>query len=171
MRGPCHGCRGLGVVGPQGHGDEPHLDVRGRRRSPAAADDGGDAVAQPEPALAMERGSPADLGVDGALRGHVLDQLAGASLQRLGVLQQRDGQVEGAQQLGLVTTASRSDQPLTHGRGVRGHVGDAVLPRPRELKRGGWAQRAVEVEVQLRLGHGTEPARAWVDRSGPSGTC
>ena len=54
----------------------------------------------------MEQRPPADLDVPDAVGGLGLDELGGDPLERLGVLHERDRQVERAQQLGLRRTAS-----------------------------------------------------------------
>ncbi len=81
---------------------------------PRARDHRRDPVPQREPALRVQRRRPADLGVARPVRRHVLDQLVRDALQRLGVLHQRDRQVEGAQQLELALAADRSDQAVAH---------------------------------------------------------
>ena len=109
----------------------------------------------------MQRGRPADLDVTRAVRRDVLDQLARDARQRLLVLHDRDGQIEGAQQLGLVAAALRRDQPLAHGSQVHALV-EAALSC--ELERRLRPQAPVEVEVQLGLGHAREKVAQFASR-------
>ena len=80
----------------------------------------------------MEAGTPADLDVAHAVRGLGLDELPRDALERVGVLHQRDRQVERPQQLRLVGARHRGDQGRGHADPVRRRV-DAA--RPRELER------------------------------------
>ncbi len=72
----------------------------------------------------MKRRRPADLGVAGAVGCDVLHQLGGDSAQRLRVLHQRDGKVEGAEERGLVARPGRSRQSCADG----GQVEPVVEP-------------------------------------------
>ena len=114
-RGSGHLDRHVHGMGPQRHGDEPDMDAGRAGALAGAPDDGGDAVPQVETPRQVQRGGPADLGIAGALGGDVLDELARAALQRRGVLEQRDGQVEGPQEVGLVEAARRRHEPGAHG--------------------------------------------------------
>ena len=67
-----------------------------------ARDDRPDAVLEGEPARDVEQRTPADLDVADVVGGLGLDEVHRDPLERLGVLQERDRQVEGAQELGLV---------------------------------------------------------------------
>jgi hypothetical protein len=92
----------------------------------------------------------------------VLDQLVGDPVERLCVLHDRDGQIEGGQQLGLVGAFVGRAQAGSH----RGQVhADTEATLPREFERGPWTERAIKVQVQLRLGH----ARDQVARPGLRG--
>ena len=114
----------------------------------------------PEPARQMERGRPPDLDVPGALGSDVLDELSSTACQRGGVLEQRDGQLEGPQQVGLVAAAWGRHEASSHGCQIGRHV-RADDPRGvRQLERGLRTQRAIEMEMQLRLGHGQQPRPA-----------
>ncbi len=156
-------------MGPQRDRDEADADAGRHRRLPRPAHDGCHALTKLEAALEVERRGPADLGVARPLGRDILDELAGAALERAGILQQRDGQVEGPQQIDLVETARRRHEPGPHGvEGIRGlevsgsidagaQVQALCSAGPQQLERGLGAQRAVEVEVQLRLGHGQQP--------------
>ena len=84
------------------------------RRVLGAAADRCDPVGQGEPAGDVEQRSPADLEVADAVGRLRLDQLGRDPLERLGVLHQRDRQVERAQQLGLVGARHRRDQRRAH---------------------------------------------------------
>ena len=106
----------------------------------------------------VEQRPPADLDVADPVGGLRLDQLERDPLERLGVLHQRDRQVERAQQLGLRGAERRRSERVVHP-GERRRGVDAT--RPCQLERRVDAQRAVEMEVQLGLGHRLdEPAAA-----------
>ena len=63
------------------------------------------------------------------------------------------GQVEGAQQIGLVQAALRGDEGVRHPREVKPGIDP---PRPRQLERRPGPQGTVEVEVDLRLRHAAD---------------
>ena len=131
------------------------VPVRAAAAAGAGADRG-DPVGQRQPAGDVEQRAPADLDVADAVGRLGLDQLGGDPLERLGVLHQRDRQVERAQQLGLVGARHRRDERRRHPGPVARRVDPA---RPGELERGVDPERAVEVEVELGLGHRLDQAR------------
>ena len=112
----------------------------------------------------MQPRSPADLDVADAVGGLRLDELGRDPLERLGVLHQRDREVERAEQLGLRRARHRGDERPRHAEPVARRV-DAAGPG--QLERRIDAQRAIEMEVQLGLGHrldeppGRTPIRVW----------
>ena len=127
-----------------------HPSFGGGDAGPHAVDDRLDRGAQRQPAADVQRRRPADLDVARAIGGDVLDQLVGDALERLVVLHDRDGQIEGAQQIGLVAAALGRDEPVAHCREVHALVEAALSSQfERRLR----AKAAVEVQVQLRLGH------------------
>jgi hypothetical protein len=84
-------------VGAHGCRDQADERRAGAVQRGGAGDAGGDrldGVADAEPAFQVQPGRPSDLGIRDAVRGQVLDQLARRSLERLGRLEQRDGEVE-----------------------------------------------------------------------------
>ena len=111
-------------------------------------------VRRGEAARGVERRGPADLEVADALAGLRLDQLAGDPLESLRVLHQLDRQAKGAEELGLVAAGHRGDQLAPHPLDVPRRV-DA--PGPGEIERRLDPERAVEMEVELRLRHRREP--------------
>ena len=116
--------------------------------------------AERQPAGDVEQRAPADLDVADAVGGLGLDELGGDPLERLGVLHERDRQVERAEQLGLVGARHRRDErgaPCPASR-----VGASIAARARQLERGVDPERAVEVEVELGLGHRLDQARGGV---------
>ena len=140
---------------PHGRGDQADLEpgLAGRPARPAA--DGGDPVGQRQPARRVEQRPPADLDVADAVRGLRLHQLRRDLLECLGVLEQRDRQVERAEQFLLRGADRRRGQRLVHptvGRRRR------YAPRPRQGQGRVHPDRAVQVEVQLGLGHGLDQA-------------
>ena len=125
----------------------------GRLARPAT--DRCDPVGERQPARDVQQRPPADLDVADVVRGLRGHQLGGDPLERLRVLHQRDRQVEGAQQFGLVGAAlGRNERPVHPGPVRRGV--DAA--RARQLERRVHPDRAVEVQVELRLGHRFEQA-------------
>ena len=157
--------RGLGeddvvgrVVGAEGGADEADGRAAAGRRRARPATDRRDPVGERQAARDVQQRPPADLDVAdvvGGLRGH---QLGGDPLERLRVLHQRDRQVEGAQQLGLVGAAlGRNERPV-HPGPVRWGV-DAA--RARQLEGRVHPDRAIEVQVKLRLGHRFEQPAEW----------
>jgi hypothetical protein len=109
---------------------------------------------------------PAQLRVARAVAGHVFHELGGGPLEGVGVLEQGHRKVEGPQQLRLVAAVRRRHE----ARAQRGDI-EAVRQSGRsaiecQLEGGLEPQRAIEVEVQLRLGHGRQPP---AQRAGGSG--
>jgi hypothetical protein len=129
--------------------------------SPAA--DGRDPIVQRQAAGDVEQRSPADLDITDLFGGLGVDQLRGDPFERLGVLHERDRQVEGAEQLGLVGAPLGRDERVEHagpGRRRRYAAG------PGQVERRVDAQRAVEVEMELGLGHRLdEPAQGGARQS------
>jgi hypothetical protein len=109
-----------------------------------------DHVAPGQAALGVEERRPADLGVAHVVARLVLGEVGRRPFERLGVLHQGDRQVEGEQKLGLVGDLVRAHEHGSHPLEGRRRL-DA--PRPGEVEGRVDAQGAVEVEVQLRLGH------------------
>ena len=138
------------VVGAEGGADEAHARAGSFCRHARPATDRRDPVGQRQPARDVEQRAPADLDVADVVRGLRGHQLGGDPLECLRVLHQRDRQVEGAQQLGLVGAALGRDERVVHpcpaGRGI--HAASA-----RQLERGVHPDRTIEVEMELRLGH------------------
>src|ERR671931_1466522 len=99
----------------------------------------------------MQQGCPADLGIADAVRGLVLDELAGDTLQRLSVLEERDRQVERLEQPGLTGAVLGRGERSAHRLQVARRGLD--LPRSCELEGGRRAERSVEVKVELGLRH------------------
>ena len=99
-----------------------------------------------EAALEVESRRPADLRVSDAVADHVLDELGGHSLERLGGLEQRDRQVEEGEQLGLVGALLGTDHAP-----MRLLEGERHADRRREIDRGRRPHGPVEVLVQLGL--------------------
>ena len=131
---------------------------RAGRRRVRPATDRRDPVGERQPARDVQQRPPADLDVADVVRGLRGHQLGGDPLERLRVLHQRDRQVEGAQQLGLVGAALGRDERPVHPGPVRRGV-DAA--RARQLERRVHPDRAVEVQVELRLGHRFEEPAEW----------
>ena len=140
-------------MGAQRNRDEAHDDARRGGAAPGTCNDGLDRATQVEPAGNVERRSPADLDVTRAVRGDVLDKLVGDALDRGRVLHQRDRQVEGSQQLRLVGDLGGRLQAARHRVEIHALVEAAF---PRQLERGRRSERAVEVQMQLGLGHPRE---------------
>ena len=157
----------LGVVGTQRGADEAHDRAGSGGAVARARAHGRDPVRQGEAARDVQARTPADLDVAHAVRGLGLDELPRDALERVGVLHQRDRQVERAQQLRLVGARHRGDQGRGHAGPVRRRI-DAA--RPGELEGRVHPQRTVEVEVQLGLRHRLDEAAAGlglaVDRRG-----
>ena len=126
-----------------------------------------DPVGERQPARDVQQRPPADLDVADVVRGLRDHQLGGDPLERLRVLHQRDRQVEGAQQFGLVGAAlGRNERPVHPGPVRRGV--DAA--RARQLEGRVHANRAVEVQVELCLGHRfEEPAELPAGDAGGGG--
>ena len=118
-------------------------------------DDGGDPVAEGEPARDVEERSPADLGVADVVGGLRLDEVGGDPLEGLGVLHEGDRQVEGAEELGLVRPPGRADQRGGHALPRGGRIDAAGAS---QLQRRVDPERAVEMEVELRLRHPLDEA-------------
>ena len=113
----------------------------------------------------VQQRTPADLDVADVVGRLRLDELGGDPLEGLGVLHQGDRQVERAQELGLRRAGHRRDERSRHAGPVARGV-DAAGPG--ELDRGVHAQRAVEVEVELGLGHRPDEPRGASGREGPA---
>ena len=141
-------------------GDQADLDALARRRRRGPATDRLDHLSPGEPAVHVQQRRPADLRVPDVVEGLVLDEVGGRALERIGILHQRDRQVEREQQLCLVRRLGWPDEDAAHALERAGGVDSAGAG---DLERGVDAQRAVQVEVQLRLGHraneGPEGAR------------
>ena len=100
----------------------------------------------------VEQRRPADLHVaDVARRALSSTRSPAIRSMRLRVLHQRDREVERAQQLGLVVALLGRDEGAAHpGQGGAARRGAAS---PGDVERRVGPERAVEVEVELRLGH------------------
>ena len=122
---------------------------------------GGETPARAEP------GAEADLQPSDVLPGVVLGELVRDPLEGVRVL--HDGQREAKPlQVTLEAHRVRHDHPGCETRRVGGGQLDAALAR--ELDQRGWAERSIEVYVQLGLGQPEEAlARAQQRKSGPSG--
>ena len=164
--------RGLGkldveirVVRSERGTDQANHDAGPHRRSGRPAADRGDPVGERQAAFGVERRAPADLDVADPVRGLRLDELAGDSFERLGVLEEGDRQVEPLEQLGLRGRPFGRDERVSHP-GVGSRRVDAACPG--ELERGLDPHRTVEVEVELRLWHRLDqPAqRRGIERTG-----
>ena len=104
-----------------------------------------------EPAVDVQLGREADLGVHDAVGGQVLRALGGDPGQRLARLHDADGVREGLEVALQRAGVGRLDEPAAERLGVgRGQLVVAGL-RGQLHDRGG-AQSAVEVVVQQRLG-------------------
>ena len=97
-----------GLVRADRGADQADLGAGPGGRVPRPARHRRDAVRQGEPARDVEQRPPPDLDVADVLGGLRLDELGGDPLERLGVLHQRDRQVERAEQLGLVAAGHRA---------------------------------------------------------------
>ena len=137
------------IVRPERGADQPDDGAGPQRRLGRAAADGGDPVGERQAAPGVERRAPADLDVADPVGGLRLDQLAGDALERLGVLDEGDREVEPLEELGLATRSA----PARRARRTSPAyvVGRLDVPRPGELERRVDAERAVEVEVELGL--------------------
>ncbi len=138
------------VMRPECRADQADDRARASRRAPRTGAHGRDPVRERQPARDVQERPPTDLEVADAVGGLGLDQLGRDALERLGVLEERDREVEGAEQLGLVGAGHRGDERGRHPgpRPRRVHA-----PGARKLERRGDAERAVEVEMQLRFRH------------------
>ncbi len=105
----------------------------------------------------VQERAPADLDIADVVGRLGLDQLGADAVQGLGVLHERDGQVEGLEQLGLGGARHRRDERSRHAQPVAGRI-DAAGPC--QLQGRIDPQRAVEVQVQLGLGHRLDEAAA-----------
>ena len=144
------------VVRAQRRADEADRDARsGPPPAAAPAQTAAIPSASDSPPRDVQQRTPADLDVADVVGGLGLDQLGGDPLERLGVLHQRDRQVERAQQLGLVAARHRRDERARHPGPVVGRLDPAGAG---EVERGLDAQRAIEMEVQLGLRHGLDQA-------------
>ena len=130
------------VVRAERRADEP--DDRSPVRAAAARaprHDRRDPVGERQPARDVEQRPPADLDVADAVGGLRLDQLGGDPLERLGVLHQRDRQVERAEQLGLVAAALRRDERAEHPGPRRRRVDAARRGQLQRRRRPGASRR------------------------------
>ena len=98
----------------------------------------------------MEERRPAHLGVADVLARLVLDHVERDPLERVGVLHEGDREVERGEQLGLVGDLVRRHEDVAHP-GER--VGRIHLSGAGDLQRRFDPERAIEVQVELRLGH------------------
>ena len=134
-------------------GDEADLHAVPSRRLGHAAGDRLRHLPPRQAAGRVEERCPPDLGVVDVVEGLVLDQVGGGVFDGLGVLHQLDRQVEGEQELRLVLGLLGTDEDGAHGP-VRVRRVDAAGPG--DVERGLHAERAVQVEVELGLGHGPD---------------
>ena len=100
-RGLCQLHVPLRIVRAQRSRDQPHRDAGPCRRGVRAATDRRDPVRERQAARDVEQRAPADLDVADVVGGLRLDELRGDPLECLGVLHERDRQVERLEQLGL----------------------------------------------------------------------
>lgn len=145
--------RHLGVCGwrvlPHGRHDQPDERRTGTEPLDSMHDAGRhglDDLLDRQATLEVQARCPADLGVPDAIGGEVGHQLVGDTLERWGVLEQRDGQIEEAEELCLVRAALWAD----HAR-RRLVQGQWHADRLRQLDRRRRPDRSVEVLVQLCL--------------------
>ena len=121
------------IVGPDSRTDEP--DGRtGRSGGPIGPrDDGLDARLEREPAHDMQERSPANLDVADVVRRLRLHEVGRDALERLGILHQRDREIERSEELRLIgATGGRDQRGGYRGPGSRG----VDAPGAREVQRG-----------------------------------
>ena len=157
----------LRVVRAQRRADQPDLDAGPRRRVPRAARRPPRCRRPRErPPRDVEQRPPADLDVADVLGGLRLDELGGDPLERLGVLHQRDRQVERREQLGLVACTASARRARRASRRVVAAHRRRACGRARARYRSGASRRG---------GGGARPwasprrARAGSARSGGHG--
>ena len=141
---------GLGLVRAHQRRDQPGVDAGGLRREPGAVRRGIHDLPAGEPLGGVEQGRPADLDVADVVARLVLDEVSRDALDGLGVLHQGDREVEGLEQLGLVGRLVGPDEHAPHAGERRGGVDPAGAG---DVERRVDPERAVEVEVELGLGH------------------
>ena len=140
---------GVGCRRVRPHGRDDQADRRrrsGGRRAGYTAGHRLNDLPDREPSLEVQAGGPANLGIPDSVGGEVLDELGGGALEGVRGLEERDGQVEEGQQLGLVRAPARPDHPP--GRFLDGQ---RHADRVGKLHRSRRSQRAVEVLVELSL--------------------
>ena len=156
--------RGMRAEGGADESDDGPGPGRRVGRAPA---DRRDPVGETQPAHRVEGRPPADLDVADLLGGLRLDELAGHPLERLGILEQGDRQVEPLEQLGLGRRALGRDEGVEHP-GVGGGCLDTTGPGQLEGRLD--PHGTVEVEVELGLRHRPdEPAERCTAESRSAG--
>ena len=93
---------GFGVMGSERRTDQAHGRPCAGRRPRCPRNDRIDPGFERQPTGDMEEWPPSDLQVANVVGGLVLDQLGGDALEGIGILHQRDGQVERAEQVRLI---------------------------------------------------------------------
>ena len=110
---------------------------------------GHDDLVERQALAGTEVGAISNFEIPEVVEGGVFDHLVGDLLDRLGGLEQRDGEVEPLEELLEIVGIVHHHVPPQRIR-LRGREYEARIPG--EVNHGAWPERPVEVDVQLRLG-------------------
>ena len=117
---------GFGIMGSKRRADQAHGGPGLGRRPRSPRHDRIDPGFERQPIGYVEERPPSDLHVANLVGRLVLDQLGRDALEGIGILHQRDGQVEGAEQIRLIRRSRRADEDAAHA-GPGGRTIGALL--------------------------------------------